>query len=172
MRPVTIAIAGKSGSGKTTLLEKIIPILKNRGHRIGVVKHAHRGFEMDQTGKDSWRHKKAGAAATLVVSENTIALVKDEDAPSLKAMLHYLSDMDLIIVEGFKHAKIPKIEIFRTAGGHESPLFMDDPNLAAFITDSSLRPPVPTFDINDAGAIALFIETTFIHDQPPVPGDR
>ncbi|ACN13594.1 MobB [Desulforapulum autotrophicum HRM2] len=166
MRPLTIAIVGKSRSGKTTLLEKIIPILKSRGHKIGVVKHAHRGFDMDKTGKDSWRHKKAGAASTLVVSDKAIALVKDIEAPSLKDVVHYLSDMDLIIVEGFKHERIPKIEIFRTAGGHENPLFIEDPNLVAFITDASLRPPVPTFDINDAEAVALFIETTFIHDQP------
>ncbi len=171
MKPLTIAIAGKSGSGKTTLLEKIIPILKSRGHRIGIVKHAHRGFDMDQTGKDSWRHKKAGAAATLVVSSQTVALVKDEPTPSLEKTLHYLADMDLIIVEGFKHERIPKIEIFRTAGGHERPLFLNDPNLVAFVTDTDIRPPVPTFGINDAGAIALFIETTFILGPSPAPGD-
>ncbi|MDY0220043.1 MAG: molybdopterin-guanine dinucleotide biosynthesis protein B [Desulfobacterium sp.] len=159
MKPLTIGITGKSGSGKTTLIEKIIPILKSRGHRLGVVKHARRGFQMDKTGKDSWRHKKAGAEATLVVSANTIALIKETQTSSLNQVLHYLSDMDLILVEGFKQEKIPKVEIFRRDAGHKEPLFLEDPNLIAFVTDSNFSSRVPAFDPDDAEAIALFIET-------------
>lgn len=172
MKPLTIGITGKSGSGKTTLIEKIIPILKSRGHRLGVVKHARRGFQMDKTGKDSWRHKEAGAEATLVVSANTIALVKDEETSSLNQILHYLSDMDLIIVEGFKQEKIPKIEIFRMGAGHKEPLFLEDPNLIAFVTDSNLKSPVPTFDPDNTEAIALFIETQLAGNRRQDLGDQ
>lgn len=172
MKPLIIGITGKSGSGKTTLIEKIIPILKSQGHRLGVVKHARKGFQMDQTGKDSWRHKKAGAEATLVVSANTIALVKDTHTSSLNQVLHYLSDMDLIIVEGFKQEKIPKIEIFRKDTGHKEPLFLEDPNLIAFVTDSNFNTRVPTFDPDNAEAIALFIETHLAHHRKQDYGDR
>lgn len=160
-----IAITGKSGSGKTTLIEKIIPILKKRGHRLGIVKHAHREVDMDQKGKDSWRHKKAGADATLLVSPNTIALIKDDQTTCLKEKLHYLSEMDIIIVEGFKQERIPKIEIFRTGGKHKTPLFLDDPDLVAFVTDSGLTPDVPIFHPDAAEAISEFIETTLIQGQ-------
>lgn len=162
MKPKIIAISGKSGSGKTTLLEKIIPILKERGHRLGIVKHTHREFEVDKKGKDSWRHKKAGAEATLLVAPDAIALVKDQKITCLGDMLYYLSDMDLIIVEGFKQEKIPKIEIFRIDSGHTEPLFLEDPNLAAFVTDSHHTPKVPIFGINDVEELASFIEATFI----------
>lgn len=172
MKPLTLGITGKSGSGKTTLIEKIIPILKNRGHRLGVVKHARKGFQMDQNGKDSWRHKEAGAEATLVVSQNTIALVKDTQTSSLNGVLHYLSDMDLIIVEGFKQEKIPKIEIFRRDSGHKEPLFLEDPNLLAFVTDSNFRSSVPTFDPDNAEDIALFIETQIASHRQQDSGEQ
>ena len=172
MKPLTIGITGKSGSGKTTLIEKIVSILKSRGHRLGVIKHARKGFQMDQTGKDSWRHKEAGAEATLVVSANTIALVKDTHTSSLNQVLHYLSDMDLIIVEGFKQEKIPKIEIFRSEAGHKEPLFLEDSNLIAFVTDSNLSSPVPTFDPDNAEAIALFIENELANHGLKDPGDK
>ncbi len=162
MRPTIIAIAGKSGSGKTTLLEKIIPILRNRGHRLGTVKHAHKEVEIDKKGKDSWRHRQAGAHATLVVSPDTIALVRDRETDSLTELAAHLSDMDLIIVEGFKRERIPKIEIFRTDSKHKEPLCLDDPDLVAFMTDSSHTPAVPTFGLDDIEALADFIEATFI----------
>ena len=157
-----IAIAGKSGSGKTTLLERLIPVLKNRGHRLGTVKHAHKKFELDKKGKDSWRHRQAGAHATLVVSPDTIALVKDRETDSLRSLTPYLSDMDLIIVEGFKRETMPKIEIFRTDSKHKEPLCLEDPDLVAFVTDSRHTPAVPTFGLDDIDALADFIEADFI----------
>jgi len=162
MRPTIIAIAGKSGSGKTTLLERLIPVLKDRGHRLGTVKHAHKKFELDKKGKDSWRHRQAGAHATLVVSPDTIALVKERENATLAELVHHLSDMDLVIVEGFKKERLPKIEIFRTDSGHQEPLCLDDPDLAAFVTDSRHTPAVPTFGLDDIEALADFIEATFI----------
>lgn len=129
---------------------------------MGIVKHAYHGFEMDKKGKDSWRHKKAGADASLVISPGTIALVKDEAPESIQDIKKYLSDMDIIIAEGFKKEEIPKIEIFRKAGRHSEPLCMDDNNLAAFVTDSDYLPDVPIFSLNDIGKIADFIEKNFI----------
>jgi len=164
MEPNIISVAGRSGSGKTTFLEKLIPILKGRGHRIGVLKHAHCGFVMDKKGKDSWRHKNAGAAATLVISPGGIALVKDREYASIGEVRHYLSDMDLIIVEGFKNADLPKLEIFRDGSGHAEPLFLEDRNLVGFITDTHHRPDVPIFGLDDVDMVSDFIEKTYIHE--------
>ena len=162
MKPYIISVVGKSNSGKTTLLEKIIPELKKRGYKLGIVKHAHRGFEMDKKGKDSWRHKKAGADASLLVAPGIIALVKDDKPESIEDIRKYLSDMDIIIAEGFKNEKIPKIEIFRKAGGHNEPLCLDDKYLAAFVTDTDYKPDVPIFDPDKIRQIVDFIEKKFI----------
>lgn len=172
MKPNIISIAGRSGSGKTTFLEKLIPQLRERGYQIGVIKHAHCGVEMDKKGKDSWRHKRAGAAATLVISPGILALVKDyetvdsdsteSESATIERIKHYLSDMDLIIVEGFKYATLPKLEIFRTGAGHDAPLFLEDQNLAAFITDSDYKTDLPIFGLDDAESVADFIEKKYI----------
>ncbi len=162
MKPYIISVVGKSNSGKTTLLEKIIPELKKRGYRSGIVKHAQHGFEMDKKGKDSWRHKKAGADASLVISPGVIALVKDDEPDSVQDIRKYLSDMDIIITEGFKREKIPKIEIFRKQGGHSEPLCMKDENLVAFVTDSDYKPDVPIFSLDDTEKLTDFIEKKFI----------
>ncbi|MBF0201540.1 MAG: molybdopterin-guanine dinucleotide biosynthesis protein B [Desulfamplus sp.] len=164
--PQIISIAGLSGSGKTTFLEKLIPVLRAKGYRIGVLKHAHCGFEMDREGKDSWRHKNAGASATLVISPGVIALLKDMDYASIEDVKQYLSDMDIIIVEGFKHAEVPKIEIFRKGAGHNEPLFMDSPHLVGFITDSHHRPDVPLFGLDDVVMVSDFIEKKFMTKNP------
>ncbi len=165
MKPYIISIVGKSNSGKTTLLEKIIPELKKRGYRLGIVKHAHRGFEMDKKGKDSWRHKKAGADATLLVSPGIIALVKDENPESIQDIRKYLSNMDIIIAEGFKREEIPKIEIFRKAGKHKEPLCLKDKNLVALVTDADYNPDVPKFGLEDIKELSDFIEKNFIITQ-------
>lgn len=184
MKPNIISIAGRSGSGKTTFLEKLIPQFKKKGYRIGILKHAHCGLDIDRKGKDSWRHKRAGAAATLVISPGLIAMVKDyeesgfdtgtndslknisdiikNESATIEKVRHYLSDMDLIIVEGFKYAAIPKCEIFRTDAGHDSPLFLEDSNLVAFITDSDYQTKVPQFGLEDAEAVSDFIEKKYI----------
>ncbi|MCD4678508.1 MAG: molybdopterin-guanine dinucleotide biosynthesis protein B [Desulfobacula sp.] len=157
-----ITIVGKSNSGKTTLLEKLIARLTQRGYKIGSVKHAHDGFEMDKEGKDSWRHKKAGAKATLVISEDKIALVKDDKTSYLEKMRSYLEDMDIILAEGFKKQHLPKIEIFRTESVHKNPLCMEDKNLIAFVTNSGYKPDVPLFGLEDIKGIANFIESGFL----------
>jgi molybdopterin-guanine dinucleotide biosynthesis protein B len=153
-----ITIVGKSDSGKTTLLEKLIAELTRRGYRIGTVKHAHHGFKMDTEGKDSWRHKKAGAHAVLVITDDKIAMLKDDRTNDIQKMQAYLSGVDIILAEGFKSQKLPKIEIFRTAGGHKEPLCMQDNTLIAFVTDSDFRPEVPLFGLEDIGGLADLIE--------------
>ncbi len=163
MKPEIVAIVGKSNSGKTTLLEKLITRLAQTGYKIGSVKHAHSGFEVDREGKDSWRHKKAGAASTLVISEDKIAMIKDDKADCLEKMRFYLSDRDIILAEGFKKQNLPKIEIFRTQSVHKEPLCRNDENLIAFVTDSDYRLDVPTFGIEEITEIAAFIELNFLN---------
>ncbi len=162
MKTRIITIVGKSNSGKTTLLEKVIALLTDKGYKIGSVKHAHDGFEMDKEGKDSWRHRKAGAGATLVITENKIAMVKDDTTSYIEKMQSYLSDMDIILAEGFKKQDLPKIEVFRTQSVHKEPLCMEDENLIAFVTDSEYEPNVPIFGLDDINQIADFIEFNFL----------
>ena len=162
MKPKIITIVGKSNSGKTTLLEKLITCLTGRGYKIGSVKHAHDGFEMDKEGKDSWRHRKAGARATLVITQDKVAIVKDDKTSYSEKMRSYLSDMDIILAEGFKRQNFPKIEVFRTQSVHKQPLCMEDKNLIAFITNSDYKPDVPVFGLEDINQIADFIESNFL----------
>ncbi len=162
MKTKIITIVGKSNSGKTTLLEKLIACLTGRGYKIGSVKHAHDGFEMDKEGKDSWRHRKAGAKATLVVTQDKVAIVKDDKTSYSEKMKSYLWDMDIILAEGFKKQNFPKIEVFRTQSVHKQPLCMEDENLIAFITDSGYKPDVPVFGLEDIDHIANFIESNFL----------
>jgi len=162
MKTKVITIVGKSDSGKTTLLEKLIINLTKRGYKIGTVKHTHDGFEMDKEGKDSWRHRNAGAASTLVITENKIAMVKDDHQSDIEKMAFYLSDMDIILAEGFKKQQLPKIEVFRTASLHKEPLCIEDENLIAFVTDSDYKPNVPVYGLEDIKDIADFIEFKYL----------
>jgi len=166
MKPEIITIVGKSNSGKTTLLEKLITNLTQKGYKIGSVKHAHDGFEMDKEGKDSWRHKKAGAASTLVISQNKIAMIKNDKTSYLEKIQAYLADNDIILAEGFKKQNFPKIEIFRTQSVHKEPLCPDDKNLIAFVTNSDYKPDVPVFGLEDIVELSEFIELNFL--QPNV----
>ncbi len=162
MKPHIITIVGKSNSGKTTLLEKLIACLREKGYRTGTVKHAHDGFEMDKKGKDSWRHRRAGAQATLVITEGQVALLKDDNADYLEKMRTYLADMDIILAEGFKKQALPKIEVFRKKSTHKKPLCLEDENLIAFVSDSEYKPDVPMFGLEDIRRLADFIESNFI----------
>ncbi|MCP3939884.1 MAG: molybdopterin-guanine dinucleotide biosynthesis protein B [Desulfobacteraceae bacterium] len=163
METQIICITGKSNSGKTTLLEKLIFELNSRGYKIGSVKHTHDRFDFDKKGKDSWRHKKAGAAATLVVTDTKVALVKDDTGSYIEKMKTFLGDNDLILAEGFKKQPLAKIEIFRTGSDHTEPMCLEDPNLIAFVTDSKYRPRVPIFGLDDVQEIALFIEKNYLN---------
>lgn len=151
--------AGWSGSGKTTLIEKLIPRFTKRGLRVSLIKHAHHTFDVDQPGKDSYRHRHAGATQVLVTSSRRWVLIHElrgAPEPSFEQQLQHLSPCDLLIVEGFKHAPIPKLEVWREATG-EAPLHPRDPHVVAVASDAQLETKLPLLDLNDDAAIETFI---------------
>lgn len=169
--PVPIlGFAAFSGTGKTTLLCRLIPLLKERGVRVAMVKHAHHTFDIDQPGKDSYELRKAGADQMLVASSQRWALMVEDphdDRPDLDRLLAHLdpAHADLILVEGFKDEAIPKIELHR-AGLHQPLLFPDDEDVIAVATDAPLpvATDLPVLDLNDPAAIADFVCTHVLGD--------
>ena len=162
-----IGFAGFSGSGKTTLLEQVIPLLKAQGLRIAVIKHAHHKFDIDIPGKDSFRHREAGAGEVLVVSGFRWALMHELSAevePSLEDLCKRLSPCDLVLVEGYKFSNIPKIEIHRSDTGHPH-LYQDDANFIALATDVRSDIKLPQLDINNPQQVADFILKYFSLDK-------
>jgi len=151
--------AGWSGSGKTTLIEQLIPEFVRRGLTVSLIKHAHHDFDIDQPGKDSWRHRQAGASEVLITSAQRWALMHElrgEAECGLEAHLARLSPCDLVLVEGFKREPIPKLEIHRPSVGKPL-LFLDDPHVVAVASDAALSTALPLFDLNDVAGIADFI---------------
>jgi molybdopterin-guanine dinucleotide biosynthesis protein B len=152
-----IGLAGWSGSGKTTLLTRVIPRLVTRGLRVSTLKHAHQGFEVDQPGKDSHRHRLAGATEVLIGSPRRWALVHElrgDAEPSLGWLLERLSPVDLVLVEGYKRDRHPKLEVFRAAVGKPL-LHPDDPEIVAVASDAPLpAASVPVLDLDDVEGIA------------------
>lgn len=154
-----VSFVGHSGSGKTTFIEKLIPLLVKAGVKTAIIKHDVHGFEMDKPGKDTWRHKKAGAAATIISSAGKIGLVMDADHDHQPHELVFMLNFaDVIITEGFKHGPYPKIEVFRPdATGDSAPLCLDDPQLLALISDRTVACQVPVFDLDAIQPVADFM---------------
>lgn len=156
-----LGIAGYSGAGKTTLLEKLIPLLRADGLRVSLIKHAHHGFDLDQPGKDSYRHRKAGAGEVLVASDVRWALMHENETaepPQLQTLLARLSPCDLVLVEGWKRDPIPRIEVHRTENGKPW-LYPDDANILAVASDAA--PPDNDkiwLALDDIAAIRAFIK--------------
>jgi molybdopterin-guanine dinucleotide biosynthesis protein B len=151
-----IGFAGWSGAGKTTLLTRLIPHLIAKGLRVSTLKHAHHEFDVDVPGKDSWRHREAGAAEVLVSSGKRWALMHElrgADEPKLPELLARMSLVDLVIVEGFKRELHPKIEVYRAANG-KPPLFPDDSHIVGLATDTAFETRLPTVQLDDIPAIA------------------
>ncbi len=151
--------AGYSGSGKTTLIEQLIPRFVMRGLRVSLIKHAHHLFDIDRPGKDSYRHREAGAGEVLITSSQRWVLMhelREESEPTLEDQLARFGPCDLVLVEGYKHADIPKIEVHRPAHGRPM-LSPQDPNIVAVATDAAIDSALPRLDINDPDAIAQFI---------------
>ena len=156
-----VSIVGASGVGKTTLLEKLIPALTRRGFRTGTIKHDVHGFEIDRPGKDSWRHKHAGAAATIISSPFQIGMVMDVDHDyRLDELALLLSDVDVILTEGYKREGKAKMEVFRPEVLGE-PLCKEDDHLVALISDAPVELGVPRFSMNDIEGLADFLITHF-----------
>jgi molybdopterin-guanine dinucleotide biosynthesis protein B len=152
-------LAGWSGSGKTTLLAGLIPELVARGLSVSTIKHAHHEFDVDRPGKDSWRHRQAGATEVMVASSRRWALMHElRDAPelSLDQLVARMSPVDLLLVEGFKHQPHPKLEVHRPSLGKPL-IYPGDRHVVAIATDEPFAAPLPLLPLGDAGAIAAFI---------------
>ncbi|HWA38738.1 MAG TPA: molybdopterin-guanine dinucleotide biosynthesis protein B [Burkholderiales bacterium] len=155
----TFGFAGWSGSGKTTLVEKLIPRFVKRGLRVSLIKHAHHNFDVDTPGKDSFRHRQAGASEILVTSSRRWVLMHElrgAQEPSFDEQVKRVSPCDLLLVEGFKFAPIPKLEIWRKETG-EALLHPNDPHIVAIAADTKVETRLPQLDLNDDAAIAGFI---------------
>jgi molybdopterin-guanine dinucleotide biosynthesis protein B len=154
-----IGLAGWSGAGKTTLLTRLIPHFNAQGLRVSVIKHAHHQFDVDMPGKDSWRHREAGAAEVLVASANRWALMHElrgAAEPRLPELLSKLSAVDLVVVEGFKREPHRKIEVHRAANGKPL-LFPDDPGIVGIATDVAVETRLPTVRLDDIQAAAALL---------------
>ena len=161
-----IGFSGYSGAGKTTLIEQLIPRLKGSGLRVSVVKHAHHAFDVDREGKDSWRHRKAGAYEVVVASDIRMAKIREYEVqadPSVHQLIAELSDCDWVLVEGYKHSELPKIEVWR-AGADKPVRYAEDGTVTAIATDSPELLPVPTslplLDLNDPDAVTAHLLRT------------
>ena len=153
-------LAGWSGSGKTTLMTRLIPAVVGRGYSVSTVKHAHRGFDIDQRGKDSYEHRAAGANEVMIASAKRWALMHELRAdaePSIHELIARMAPVDLLLVEGFKQADYDKIEVHRVAIG--KPLLLPkDPRIVAVASDQAVAgTALPRFDLDDADGIAGFI---------------
>ncbi|MDQ3060322.1 MAG: molybdopterin-guanine dinucleotide biosynthesis protein B [Pseudomonadota bacterium] len=159
-----VGFAGYSGSGKTTLVEQLIPALKKRGLRVSVVKHAHHRFDIDHPGKDTFRHRQAGAFEVVVASTHRLALIREFEQPAEPTVHQLIAELDAgvdwVLVEGFKHSQLPKIEVWRAVSGKPT-LYQDDDCIVAIATDSPDQLPHaalrPVLDLNAVDALADYL---------------
>ncbi len=158
-----IGFCGYSGSGKTTLVEQLIVRLRLAGQRVSVVKHAHHEFDIDHAGKDSWRHRQAGAFEVVIASNRRLAKIREYpvvEEPEVDQLIAELEECDWALVEGFKHAPLLKIEVWRAATGKRVQ-YPEDPYVMAIATDSEAALPAPTglpvFHLDDIDGVASFI---------------
>ena len=163
-----VSVVAKSGTGKTTLLEKLIRNLKERGYRVGAVKHDAHRFDIDREGKDSWRLTQAGADTMVITSPAKLAMVKqytaEEEPGPVDIVDAYFGDVDIVLTEGFKKNSLPKIEVHRRERS-ENLLCrgeVNDPTLMAVASDEALDLDVPVFDIDDIKGLCDFIENRFL----------
>src|SRR6187399_1677480 len=159
-----IGLAGWSGAGKTTLLTRAIPQLQKQGLRISVIKHAHHAFDVDVPGKDSWKHREAGAAEVLVSSSQRWALMHElrgAAEPRLPELLAKMARVDLVLVEGFKREPHRKIEVHRIANGKPW-LYPDDPGVVGIVTDAKVETRLPVVHLDDIDAVTAMIKRSAV----------
>ncbi|MFU8796459.1 MAG: molybdopterin-guanine dinucleotide biosynthesis protein B [Dehalococcoidia bacterium] len=161
-----VSIVGKSQSGKTLLMERLIVEFKGRGYRVAALKHSRGGMEVDYPGKDSWRFTRAGSDAVLVISPGKLAFIKSvEHEPGIEEIMRIIGpDFDIVLAEGFKKSKLPKIEVLREDFGDE--LVCSREELSAIITDRPLDIGVPILAPGDTQGITDFIEREFLRPSP------
>ncbi|GAB4399318.1 MAG: molybdopterin-guanine dinucleotide biosynthesis protein B [Rhodoferax sp.] len=159
-----VGFAGYSGSGKTTLVERLIPALRLQGQRVSVVKHAHHLFDIDHPGKDTHRHRQAGAFEVVVASDKRLALIREFEAPQRPTVHQLLAELyegvDWVLVEGFKDSDLLKVEVWRQSTGKPA-RYPDDDFICAVATDSPHALPsatgLPVLDLNDPDAVAQWL---------------
>jgi len=173
-----VGFAGYSGSGKTSLVERLIPVLRLRGLRVSVVKHAHHRFDIDHPGKDSWRHREAGAFEVVVASDRRLALMREFEQPTELSVHQLIAELDpgvdWVLVEGYKASDLLKIEVWRASTG-KPVRYPDDDFIAAVATDHPQQLPVPTaldiLDLNDAEGVVDWLarHATRFEYSPELP---
>jgi molybdopterin-guanine dinucleotide biosynthesis protein B len=160
-----ISVVGKSDTGKTTLLEKLVAELKRRGYRVATVKHDTHGFDIDRPGKDSWRHARAGSDVVIISGPNRLALIeKREQEITLNEIADRVTNVDIILTEGYKRGDRPKIEVSRREKGGE--LLCTEGELVAIAADQSFDMKVPQFGLDDTAALVDLIEEKFLATPP------
>jgi molybdopterin-guanine dinucleotide biosynthesis protein B len=163
--------AGFSGSGKTTLIEKLIPQLIAHGLRVSLIKHAHHAFDVDQPGKDSYRHREAGCTEVVLTSSRRWALMHElrgAPEPSLAELVGNLSPCDFVLVEGFKRERVPKLEVHRAENRGAEWIFPHDPGIVGIATDAPVQTSLPVFRLDDVGLIVAFL----MEHAQQIPGTR
>lgn len=158
-----VCVVGASNSGKTTFLEKLIPDLRGRGYRVGAVKHDAHSFEIDHEGKDTWRLSRAGAGTVVIASPQKVAAVREtSEEMDLDAVVgRFFWNEDIVITEGFKRSRFPKVEVFRTAV-ESKPICGAQDNLLCLVTDDPLDVEVPRFRFSEVSTVADLIEGRFL----------
>ena len=164
-----IGISGWSGTGKTTLLVKLIPELIKRGYSASSLKHAHHKFDVDKPGKDSYRHREAGAREVMVASAARWALMHEnqtDDEPALDELIQHMTPVDILLVEGFKREDFPKIEVWRNDENGPALHLTDDSIVAVATNNKDLQTTLPVLELDDPANIAEFIERRFLTEGP------
>jgi molybdopterin-guanine dinucleotide biosynthesis protein B len=157
-------VAAASNSGKTTLIEKIVPLVKKRGLRVAVIKHASKGYDFDHPELDGYLH--SGAKTVIVAGHHSVAMIKKIDKPPLiEEMRKDIGEVDMTIYEGFKADARNKIEVFRFGISGTRPLCLGDPSFIALATDTKFDAAIPQFDLNDVNSIAEFIMEKNLHEH-------
>lgn len=161
------SFVGRSNTGKTTVIERLILILREKGFKVAVIKHHPHDFEIDLPGKDTYRYKQAGAEIAILASPGKVAVIEDtEKELTLDELIAgFVHNVDLLIIEGFKREKIPKIEVFQGKEDGDKPVCADDSNLIAIVTDESVVTSLPVFSRDDMNGVAEFIITRFVGKQ-------
>lgn len=166
MLPI-VAVVGKSNSGKTTLLERLIPVLVSRGLRVGTIKHDTHGFDMDKPGKDTWKHRQAGSSAVAIIGPDRTAVIRETETPPgpEEVAARFMGKLDIVLAEGFKRSRLPKIEVSRRERSTDLIASPAD-GLLAVVADHPVEPGVPVFGWDEPEKLADLLQAKFLSHRP------